>query len=413
MVSSGSAPPERRPVRPGALGAALRPGASTDEQIAHRQAAVRAAPNDADGYTLLAGAYLQKVRETGDVGYYARAESSIERARALAPASAGALTERGALRLARHDFRGALSDGLRAHRLAPEVVKPYAVIVDAYVELGRYADAGRALQRMIDLKPDLASYARVSYFRELHGDLAGAVEAMELAVAASGGAPEDTASVQTLLGDLELARGRHRAAVRAYRDALARVPSHVPARVGLARASVARGDLDVAIRTLRDVVDRLPEIDHIVALAEAELAAERSAAARRDLRLVRVRERLLKRAGVNTDAELAIFEADHGDPQRAVRLAHAAWRSAPSVHSADAVGWALTQAGSPVAGVAWGRRALRLGTRDPSFLYHAGISARAAGRRTQARRLLRRALRLNPRFSPLHAPRARRALEAL
>ena len=47
------------------------------------------------------------------------------------------------------------------------------------------------------------------------------------------------------------------------------------------------------------------------------------------------------------------------------------------------------------------------------FLYHAGIAARDAGRSDLARRYLARALEANPRFSPLHAPRAERALEAL
>ncbi|MEY2513606.1 MAG: hypothetical protein QOJ89_964, partial [bacterium] len=128
---------------------------------------------------------------------------------------------------------------------------------------------------------------------------------------------------------------------------------------------------------------------------------------------VRAQQRLLRGAGVNTDAELALFEAQYGDRARAVALGRAAWRSAPSVRSADALGWALTRAGRPAAGLAWGRRALAPGGRDPMLLYHAGMSARAAGRADLARTLLRRALRTNPRFSPLHAPRARRALEAL
>jgi Tfp pilus assembly protein PilF len=80
------------------------------------------------------------------------------------------------------------------------------------------------------------------------------------------------------------------------------------------------------------------------------------------------------------------------------------------VRSADALGWALTAAGHPAAGLAWAHRALRLGSRDPMFLYHAGMSARAAGARGQARTYLTRALSLNPHFSPLYAPRARRAL---
>jgi Flp pilus assembly protein TadD len=93
-----------------------------------------------------------------------------------------------------------------------------------------------------------------------------------------------------------------------------------------------------------------------------------------------------------------------------VRLARRAWRNAPSVRSADAQGWAHTAAGDPRAGVAWARRALRLGSRDPLFLYHAGVAALRAGRPALAERRLAAALELNPRFSPLYAPRAARAL---
>lgn len=111
--------------------------------------------------------------------------------------------------------------------------------------------------------------------------------------------------------------------------------------------------------------------------------------------------------------EIALFEADHGDRRRAVVLARRAWRAAPSVRSADAVGWALTRAGQPKQGLAWARRALHLGWRDPLVLTRAGLSAQAAGQPATARRCLRRALRANPRFSVTWAPRARRALEEL
>jgi len=408
------------PQRPGASAASAGgPGSaaggpgSTDQRVARSAAAVRARPSDAGGLVSLGSALLQKARETGDASYYERADQALARALASDASDAGAYTTRGALRLARHDFRGALRDGQRARRLAPEVVKPFAVVVDANVELGRYAAAEQALQRMIDLKPNLDAYARVSYFRELHGDLRGAREALSLGLAAGGEAPENAAYVQTLQGNLELARGRRGGAQVAYRAALARVPGYVPARAGLARVDAAGGRLDAAIRRLQAVVARLPLPEYVVLLGETELAAGRGAAARRTFDLVRVQQRLLTGAGFNTDVELAIFEADHGDRARGVTLARAAWRSAPSVRSADAMGWALTRAGQPRQGLAWGVRALRLGSRDARFLYHAGMSARAAGDRPMAARLLRRALRADPRFSALYAPRARRALSAL
>jgi tetratricopeptide (TPR) repeat protein len=364
------------------------PSASTDQRIAALQSVVRARPRTVEGYTFLAGAYAQKVRETGDASFYLRADGVLRRALALDPADAGALTERGALALSRHDFRAGLRDARAARRLAPEVDKPFGVLVDSLVELGRYGAAERALQEMVDRKPDLAAYARVSYFRELHGDLAGARSALELALSAGGEAAENVAYVDTLLSHVDLLRGRLGLAAREAREALARFPGYPAAEAALARVQIARGDLPGAIVRLRGVVARLPLPEHVIALGEAEQAAGRARAARRDLALVGAERRLLAAAGVNTDVELALFEADHGSPRRALALARAAWAKAPSVRSADALGWALTRSGRPADGRSWARRALALGTKEPSFLAHAAIAGvpgtRAAALRSVA-----------------------------
>ena len=111
--------------------------------------------------------------------------------------------------------------------------------------------------------------------------------------------------------------------------------------------------------------------------------------------------------------ELAVFEADHGSSTRALGMARRIYAAGPSVQSADALGWALTRAGRPAAGLRFAREALRLGSRDRLFLYHAGMAARAAGETAAARRFLTRALRGQPAFSPLHMERARRALRTL
>jgi tetratricopeptide (TPR) repeat protein len=390
-----------------------RPGAPTDELIRGYQASVRAAPRDAALRVALAGAYLQKVRETGDAGFYARADGVLGSARRLAPHDYRVLTTAASLALARHDFRAGLADGLAARRANPASDAPYPVVVDALVELGRYAEAGRELQRFVDAKPTLASYARVSYFRELHGDRDGALAAMRLAVSAGGDVAENGAYVETLLGNLEFDRGRLDSAREAYGAALTAFPRYVPAAAGLARLDAVEGRTDEAVRAYRDVVARLPLPEYVVALGETELAAGRVVQARHDLALVGAEERLLRVNGVNTDVELSLFEANHGSPARAVALARRAWGAAPSVRSADALGWALTADRRPREGLAWAHRALALGSRDATFLYHAGVAARAAGDLAGARAHLRAALAGNPHFSPLYAPRARHALEAL
>jgi tetratricopeptide (TPR) repeat protein len=387
VLTLGGAKVER-PSAGGSLAAPLRPDADTDAQIARLQSAVRG--GQLNQSAALAAAYLQKVRETGDASFYARADGVLRQALAKRPNDAYAVVQAATLAAARHDFSHALSLSQRARALAPEALAAFPVQVDALVELGRYDDAERVLQDFIDRKPNLAAYARVSYLRELHGDLDGGVSAMRAAIAAGGPVPENIAYVQTLLGGLELARGNDVAAGRAYAAALAAVPDYVPALAGRARLA---GTSPEAIALWRKVVERLPLPEYAIGLGEAELAAGRESAGRRDLALVGAEEKLLAGAGVNTDVELAIYEADHGSKARGLELARRAWAAAPSVRSADALGWALTRAGRPEDGLRWAHRALKLGSLDPVFRYHAAVAAREVGRRKEAARNLRLAKR--------------------
>jgi len=366
-------------------------GTSTD--IPNLQRAVRSSPKNEELRSALAAAYLQRVRETGDPSFYTRAEGVLR-----APKTPDGLATAGELALARHDFAGALKLGIRAG------AEGSFVRVDALVELGRYAEAERELQAMVDRKPNLAAYARVSYLRELNGDLQGAAGAMRLAVAAGGPAPENNAYVRALLGELERRLGHRAQARREFGMALALVPGFPAAEAGMAR-------LEGGTQRLRRVVDTLPLPDYVVALGETELAAGRTDAARRDLELVEAEQQLQRAAGVDVDVELAVFEADHGSPAKAVTLARRGWDAAPSVRAADALGWALTRSGDAESGYRWSKRALKLGSLDPIWRSHAGLSALAAGRRSEGRKQLRIALAHGLDGYPWQAQRVRAALK--
>jgi tetratricopeptide (TPR) repeat protein len=402
-----------QPDRAGGIEFAVPRGASTDQRIATYQRAVRDGIGGAQGYALLGGAYLQKNRETGDPSYYSRAERSFDAALRRDPSNLNAVLGAGTLAGARHDFREQLRRGLDAHRLEPELAAPYTVMSDGQIELGRYQAAARTIQRLVDLKPNLASYTRAAYYLELRGDLDEAVRVMRLAVSAGAEIPENVAYVQTMLGDLQLQRGRPGAALAAYKDALRRLPGYGRAETGVARVENARGDLAGAARRLRGVAQRLPVTTSLILLAETDLARGDARAAQIDLDVVRTQQRLLRAAGARPDAELIQFEADHGDPQSAVRLGRRLWTDAPSVRSADALGWALTRAGRPAEGLTWARRALRIGSRDALFHLHAGIAAKIAGQRDLAARELRTALAGRAALSPLKVREARAALEAV
>jgi tetratricopeptide (TPR) repeat protein len=408
--SSPSLPGQRAEVavREGEL-----PGATTAQRIEGLQAQVREAPSDPEAYAQLGLAYLQQVRETGDPTFYPRAEGVFARALRLDPTNFTATSGLGTLALARHDFRRGLALGERAAQISPGVARNYGVIADAQIELGRYAAAGRTLQHYVDVKPELSSYARVSYFRELHGDLPGALAAMRLAVSAGGGTPENVSYVQALVGKLHFDSGDYAAAEEAYRAALSTDPLFPAATAGLARVEAAHGEYRVAIHRLRGLVQRLPLPEYVIALGETEQTAGMTVAAARDYRLVGAETRLLQANGVNTDAELALFQADHGDPAQAVDLGARAWAAAPSVRSADAYSWALSSAARDREALRMSAQAMKLGSRDPSFLYHAGIVAVRAGRSDRARDYLSRLVAQSPDFNPIYGPRAKRALAGL
>ncbi len=257
--------------------------APSGDAVVDFQRAVRADPDSAAAYAGLGEAYLQRARETGDPSFYSRAGRSFSAALRRDPRELGALIGAGALAGLRHDFHEQLRLGIEARRVAPDLARPLTVVADAQIELGRYGDAGRSIQRLLDTKPGLASYSRASYLRELSGDQAGAVEAMRLAVAAGGGAPENRAYVQALLGDLELQRGRPAAAGDAYLAALRSVREHPPALVGLARVDALRGRLGPAIARLRRATQLLPLTTSLTLLADLELAAGRDRQAAADL----------------------------------------------------------------------------------------------------------------------------------
>src|SRR5215204_457665 len=157
--------------------------------------------------TMLGQAYLQKARETGDPGYYPKAEALFQQALASDGDDVDAIVGLGTLALARHQFSGALDWGEQARALAPYHAAAYGVIGDAQVELGRYDEAIETVQAMIDLRPDLSSYSRVSYLRELMGDREGALVAMKQAATAGSAYVENVAWARVQLGNLRFDGG--------------------------------------------------------------------------------------------------------------------------------------------------------------------------------------------------------------
>jgi tetratricopeptide (TPR) repeat protein len=267
---------------------------------------------------------------------------------------------------------------------------------------------------MIDLRPDLASYSRISYARELHGDAEGAIEMMQRAVMAGGPSTENSLWVRVQLGNLHFNSGDLAAAEANYNQALAIAPDYVYALAGIARVRAAEGRFAEATALYKRAIEQMPLPEFVIGLGETQEAAGRPEEAAKQYELVRAMQQLFAASGVDTDLELALFDADHGrDPQATLALARAAYARRPSIKAADTLAWALLKAGQPSEARRYAGEALRLGSRDALMLYHAGAIAQAQGDTAAARDYLDQALATNRYFSPLLAPRAQQALAEL
>ena len=389
----------------------LRPrdASSLGRSIEVLQERVAAVPGDARAWAGLGLAYLQQARITGAPGYFPRAEGALERSLDIEAGNPQALLGMATLAAAEHHFEDALRLGIQVRGLDPWDPDAHGVVGDALVELGRYGRAFASFQTMVDSRPDTASFSRVSYARELVGDLPGAVRAMRRAATFAGSAP-DASWTRVNLGFLLLNQGRVRPASEAFREAAGLDPASAQPLVGLSMVALARDDPPKARRLIDDATARTPSPEHAIASADLAALAGDAEAAARGYDLARVGFRLLANAGVDVSLERALFASDHGDPRRALVDARAAWARRPSVHAADAMAWALHANGRDDEAAAYARRARWLGTREGLFLFHAGVIEISRDHRAGGRALLQRALEVDPWFSILGPPETRRLL---
>jgi tetratricopeptide (TPR) repeat protein len=348
---------------------------------------------------------------TGDPVRYARAERALRRALADDPNDVHTLIGLASLANSRHRFRDGLALARRAQRVSPETALTHAAVGDSLVELGRYDEAFATFDRLAELKPGFASYSRTSYALELLGQIQPAITAMTLAADAAGGQGKPAAFARVHLGKLHFSVGRLDAAAREYRAGLRAVPGHVEALDGLAHVAAARGRLDEAIRLERQAAERNPLAQYVGALGDFYRAAGKLPLAQEQYELVGAIDKLYAANGVATDLELALFNIDHGIRLReSLARARRAHSERPSIEADGVLAWALARNDRCGEARRYSERALRLGTLDATKFFHRGMIERCLGHDAEARRWFRRALRLNPHFSLVWAPVARKAV---
>ncbi len=179
--------------------------------------------------------------------------------------------------LSLHHFDEALKVGEQAILLNPYNAGAYGVLVDANVELGNYADAVLLSDKMVSIRPDLRSYSRISYLREIHGEVQGAIEAMKMAIEAGYPGYETTEWCRITLGHIYENYGNLDSAEWQYQTALQYRENYPFALAGLASVQEKRGEFTEAEKNLLQAIEVQPEESFLAQMADLKLAQGKTA----------------------------------------------------------------------------------------------------------------------------------------
>lgn len=393
---------------------AMPPASPADARIQAAETMIKQALDKPDGYLLLASAYMQKARETGNFALNAKADAALNRTLEIDPNNYDALKLRAKLLLTYHRFREGLELAQRAQTIRPNDHDVYGALTDAYVELGEYPAAIEAAQRMVDLRPDSSAYARIAYLRSLHGDTEGAIAAMQVAVkSANPKDPEAVAWSRVHLG-LELANaGSWDQAEREFDKALLTFPGHKLALDAKARSRIATGDLSGAIQIYEREQSSAASADVALALGDLYAQTDRQREALKQYEMFESLERENVIAE-NSWHHMINYWLDHDkNVGLALNRAKQEYDSRKDIFTCDSFAWALFKSGRFAEARRVMKEAMRTGTRDPRLLYHSGMIADALSERRAAIRHLQLALKLNRAFNLQQAQIARDTLDRL
>jgi tetratricopeptide (TPR) repeat protein len=376
-------------------------------------------PDDLIAQNKLAAYYLQLHRETDDVKYLKLSLAAAQASLNVLPAdqNLGGLT---ALALAEFETHNFVAAGQHARELTeykPQSSFGFQLLGDASLELGDYGEAADAYRQMERINRDsVATETRLAHFALLRGDVALARRRYERALLLA--TQESLPSAETIawcnwqLGEVEFGAGNLRAAEDHYQHALQAFADYPHALGSLARLRAAQGDLDGAIALYEKLVHGRSDPVDAAALGDVyELAGRRQEAAQQFATV----ERISQQDQLNTalyNRHLVMFWADHDrNLTEAYMRAKQEYNIRRDVFAADALAWSAFKAGRLSEARTAMKAALRLGTQEAKFFYHAGMIERAAGDLAAAQADLRKSLDLNPHFDPRQSAVAQKALD--
>ena len=284
----------------------------------------------------LAQIFVNEARVTGEHGHYYPAalqmvNEALDYNKGLDPnLEFLAMSTKASVQLSQHDFAAALKTAQRAIELNPHNAQIYGALVDSYVELGDYEKAVAASDQMVQLRPDLRSYSRVSYLREIHGDVPGAIKAMQQAVAAGAPGYESTAWARLTLGELYERYGEPDKARKQFETILRERPNYPFAIAALGDLELSAGNYVAAERLLDEAAGIIPEVGYYMQLAELYRATDRPERVTATEKEIFAMLQDDVDSGHNMDLEYAAWYRDHfADYDKAMTYARREYEKRP------------------------------------------------------------------------------------
>jgi len=364
---------------------------------------LRKNPNDNKTKLKLAMAYIQESRVSGNHGYYdAVALELLDDVLNENPDNYEALCAQATIMLSQHHFDEALEIGNKIIELNSYSAYGYGVLTDAYVELGKYNEAVKAVDKMVSIRPDIRSYSRISYLREIFGDHEGAIAAMKMAVEAGVPGSEQTEWARVYLGQLHEINGSIQEAEFFYLQSLHHRPHYAYAQAGMGRIEKYKKNYTEAIKHFTNAKHSLNDYFFNSELADVYQAMLKSANANNSLKeaismlSVNAGDESESNHGHYSDKELAALYLKIYQYDLALEHALIEYERRPdNIDINQTLAWVHFRRGEYDQADKHIDKALITKSKNPTLLFQAGLIKSKAGKLNTGKKLLKESLNIN------------------
>jgi tetratricopeptide (TPR) repeat protein len=362
-------------------------------------------PTDAKINLVLAKELMQEGRASGDFSYYNKAALDLIRGVLVRnPKDFEAKCLESMIYLSQHRFAEGKEVADRAQKENPFNSFVYGLLVDANVELGDYPKAVEMADKMAAVRPDIRSYSRVSYLREIHGDPKGAKEAIQLALDAGVAGTEETEWARMVQGHLYEETGHLDTAEMIYKTSLQNRPDYPFALAGLGRVARFRKDYPTAISYLEKAKSVMPDaafLDELIDLYQLSGQPEKAEKMLEITLDAMISDNISagknKDEGHYSDSELALLYLKKRDFDCALTHARTEYARRPqNIDACETLAWVLFKKGQFAEAAPLIKNAIRTGSKQPERLVKAGFILAANGQTAEGEALKKQGLALKP-----------------